>query len=33
VAGQDKEFWEFVAVEFNNYENNQYGVFAGHICL
>jgi hypothetical protein len=24
-AGQDKEFWEFVAVQFNDYENNQYG--------
>jgi hypothetical protein len=24
-AGQDKEFWEFVAVQFNYYENNQYG--------
>jgi hypothetical protein len=32
-AGQDKEFWEFVAVEFNDYENNQYGSLLAHLLM
>jgi hypothetical protein len=32
-ASQDKEFWEFVAVEFNEYENHQYGSLMAHLLM
>jgi hypothetical protein len=31
-AGQDKVFWEHVAVEFNEYDNDQYGPLVTTAC-